>query len=64
MNMNIGPEHSTTAATPGQPSYCTLPMFHPPKSVNDPVNGPGYISNDGHMFECRSPVGMQQAFHV
>ncbi|KAI0246219.1 hypothetical protein BJV78DRAFT_1286673 [Lactifluus subvellereus] len=62
--MCSGAEHSATAATPGQPSYCTLPMFHPPMNLNDPVTGPGYISNDGHMFECRNPVALQQAFHV
>ncbi|KAH9014402.1 hypothetical protein EDB85DRAFT_2295948 [Lactarius pseudohatsudake] len=60
-----GPEHLATAAgAPGQPSYCTLPMFHPPRNPNDPVNGLGYTSNDGHLFECRNPVVMQQAFHV
>lgn len=60
-----GQEHSAPAAGgPGQPSYCTLPMFHPPRNPNDPVNGLGYTSNDGHLFECRNPVVMQQAFHV
>jgi hypothetical protein len=60
-----GQEHSAAAAGgPGQPSYCTLPMFHPPRNPNDPVNGLGYTSNDGHLFECRNPVVMQQAFHV
>jgi hypothetical protein len=56
-----GPEHSGADA---QPSYCTLPMFHPDKGANDPVDGLGYISNDGHMFSCRNPVVLQQAFHV
>ncbi|KAH9047121.1 hypothetical protein EDB84DRAFT_1462824 [Lactarius hengduanensis] len=59
--MCSGPEHS---ATSGQPSYCTLPLFHPQKRLEDPVNGSGYISNDGHLFDCRSPAVMQQAFHV
>ena len=60
-----GQEHSAAAASgPGQPSYCTLPMFHPPRNPNDPVTGLGYTSNDGHLFECRNPVVMQQAFHV
>ena len=60
-----GQEHSAAAAGgPGQPSYCTLPMFHPPRNPNDPVNGLGYTSNDGHLFECRNPIVMQQAFHV
>lgn len=62
--MCSGPEHSATGAGSGQSSYCTLPLFHPPKRLEDHVNGPGYISNDGHLFDCRSPVVMQQAFHV
>jgi len=41
-----------------------LPMFHPSRNPTDPVNGLGYISNDGHLFECNNPVLMQQAFHV
>ena len=61
---NLGPEHSGTPAGTGQPSYCTLSMFHPSKNPTDAVNGLGYISNDGHLFECNNPVVMQQAFHV
>ncbi|KAF8260139.1 hypothetical protein EI94DRAFT_1897819 [Lactarius quietus] len=56
-----GSEHSAADA---QPSYCTLPMFHPLKSSNDPVDGLGYISNDGHLFSCRNPAVLQQSFHV
>ncbi|KAI0253465.1 hypothetical protein BJV78DRAFT_1153081 [Lactifluus subvellereus] len=59
--MCSGPEHSTGS---GKPSYCTLSMFHPPRNLGDPVDGHGYISNDGHLFECKNPVVMQQAFHV
>ncbi|KAI0250874.1 hypothetical protein BJV78DRAFT_526274 [Lactifluus subvellereus] len=62
--MCSGPEHSGTAAGTGQPSYCILPMFHSARNPNDPVDGLGYISNDGHLFECNNPVVMQQAFHV
>ncbi|KAI9443938.1 hypothetical protein H4582DRAFT_1807523, partial [Lactarius indigo] len=64
--MCSGPEHSAAemAHAQPQPSYCTLPMFHPPKSTNDPMDGPGYISSDGHMFSCKNPVVVQQAFHV
>ncbi|KAH9056504.1 hypothetical protein EDB87DRAFT_1219618 [Lactarius vividus] len=58
-----GSEHSATDAVPAQPSYCLLPMFHPPKSTNDPVEGLGYISSDGHMFSCENPAELQ-AFHV
>ncbi|EIW81351.1 hypothetical protein CONPUDRAFT_82336 [Coniophora puteana RWD-64-598 SS2] len=55
-----GPEHTAPGA---MPSYCTLPMFHPPR---DPTTAPatGYVSSDGHMFTCRNPVVLQQAFHV
>ena len=60
----LGPEHSGTSPGTGQPSHCTLPMFHPPKNPSDAVNGLGYVSNDGHLFECNNPVVMQQAFHV
>ncbi|TFY77300.1 hypothetical protein EWM64_g6712 [Hericium alpestre] len=59
-----GPEHAATATAPAQPSFCTLPMFHPPQNPNTAVAGMGHISNDGHQFSCRNPVVMQQAFHV
>jgi len=39
-------------------------MFHPPKSTNDPADGVGHISNDGHMYLCKNPAKLQQAFHV
>jgi hypothetical protein len=47
-------------------------MFHPLKSTDDPVHevglaeevASGYISNDGHMFSCKNPAIVQQAFHV
>ncbi|KAH9166548.1 hypothetical protein EDB89DRAFT_2232826 [Lactarius sanguifluus] len=58
-----GIEHLATDAAPAQPSYCSLPMFHPPKSTNDPADGLGYISKDGHMFSCENPAELQ-AFHV
>jgi len=59
-----GTEHSATADAPGQPSYCTLHMFHRPKGVRKSFEGSGYISNDGHIFNCANPVVLQQAFHV
>ncbi|KAI9511012.1 hypothetical protein F5148DRAFT_1174723 [Russula earlei] len=62
--MCSGPEHLAMRAGTGQPSYCTLHMFHAPRSPNDPVKGLGYISDDGHLFECNKPVVMQQTFHV
>ncbi|KIO11026.1 hypothetical protein M404DRAFT_127237 [Pisolithus tinctorius Marx 270] len=62
--MCSGPEHAGDAGNLAQPSYCTLPMFHPPADVNAGAPAVGYISNDGHHFACRNPVVMQQAFHV
>jgi len=58
-----GPEHAGTATSPPHPSYCTLQIFHPPHTSNRGV-GLGYVSNDGHIFSCKNPAVMQQAFHV
>ncbi|KAK0467152.1 uncharacterized protein EV420DRAFT_1507486 [Desarmillaria tabescens] len=58
-----GPEHAGNGTNPGQPSYCTLPLFHPPETSNQRV-GLGYLSNDGHVFPCKNPAVLQQAFHV
>ncbi|KAJ7117660.1 hypothetical protein C8R44DRAFT_791229 [Mycena epipterygia] len=54
-------EHAGTAANPPHPSYCTLPLFHPRATR---AAGLGYLSNDGHVFNCKNPSVMQQAFHV
>ncbi|KAI6101021.1 hypothetical protein EDD16DRAFT_1844403 [Pisolithus croceorrhizus] len=62
--MCSGPEHAGDAGNLAQPSYCTLPLFHPPANLNAGAPAVGYISNDGHHFACRNPVVMQQAFHV
>lgn len=62
-SMCSGPEHAATANQTAQPSYCTLPLFHPPYSA-DQLTGLGYVSNDGHLFSCKNPIVMQQAFHV
>jgi hypothetical protein len=62
--MCSGPEHAATTASAGQPSYCTLAMFHAPMNANSPPAGLGYISHDGHHFSCKNPIVMQQAFHV
>jgi hypothetical protein len=63
-SMCSGPEHTAAAGNAAQPSYCTLPLFHPPMDPNNAQVGLGYVSNDGHIFSCRNPVIMQQAFHV
>ncbi|KAI6143616.1 hypothetical protein BKA82DRAFT_3983845 [Pisolithus tinctorius] len=62
--MCSGPEHVGDAGNLAQPSYCTLPMFHPLTDLNAVAPAAGYISNDGHHFACRNPAVMQQAFHV
>ncbi|KAF9230708.1 hypothetical protein BU15DRAFT_91059 [Melanogaster broomeanus] len=62
--MCSGPEHSAAGGNPALPSYCVLPLFHPPLDANTAPAGMGYISHDGHQFSCRNPVVMQQAFHV
>ncbi|KAJ7698920.1 hypothetical protein B0H17DRAFT_1049693 [Mycena rosella] len=54
-------EHAGTATNPPHPSYCTLPLFHLPATR---TAGLGYLSNDGHVFNCKNPSVMQQAFHV
>ncbi|KAF9220065.1 hypothetical protein BS17DRAFT_739840 [Gyrodon lividus] len=62
--MCSGPEHSAAAGNPAQPSYCTLPIFHERRNPAGPSPSMGYVSNDGHVFSCKNPVVMQQAFHV
>jgi len=59
-----GPEHSATGGGSGQPSYFTLPMFHAPGSSNITPADFGYVSSDGHLFSCKNPIVLQQAFHV
>ncbi|KDQ64238.1 hypothetical protein JAAARDRAFT_201615 [Jaapia argillacea MUCL 33604] len=58
------PEHSANANAAAQPSYCSLPVFHPPQRLDQAPAGLGYVSNDGHSFLCRNPAVMKQAFHV
>ncbi|KAH7908406.1 hypothetical protein BJ138DRAFT_1012879 [Hygrophoropsis aurantiaca] len=53
--MCAGPEHTAAGGGPGQPSYCTLPLFHAPRNASSTPEF-GYVSNDGHMFSCRNPV--------
>ncbi|CUA74085.1 hypothetical protein RSOLAG22IIIB_10970 [Rhizoctonia solani] len=57
-----GPEHEATATSAASPSYCTLPMFHPPQHPG--VTPTGYTSVDGHSFKCRHPSRLQQAYHI
>ncbi|KAI1789535.1 hypothetical protein LXA43DRAFT_892776, partial [Ganoderma leucocontextum] len=60
-----GPEHDPTTHPRAQPSYCMLPILHRRQPLDQvPANGLGYVSNDGHAFECRNPAVLRQAFHV
>ncbi|KAG1768958.1 hypothetical protein EDD22DRAFT_843764 [Suillus occidentalis] len=51
-SMCSGPEHTAAAGNTAQPSYCTLPLFHPP------------VDPHGVQVGLGNPVVMQQAFHV
>ncbi|KAG8930696.1 hypothetical protein FRC01_002390, partial [Tulasnella sp. 417] len=60
-----GPEHQATATQPARPSFCTLPIFHPPHPINWQAPGNStYVSGDGHSFGCPNPNNLRQAFHV
>ncbi|KAG8793625.1 hypothetical protein FRC12_002185 [Ceratobasidium sp. 428] len=58
-----GPEHEATATTAASPSYCTLPIFHAPQAQR-PAPPNGHVSLDGHLFDCRNPSRLHQAYHV
>ncbi|KAH8114634.1 hypothetical protein DFH11DRAFT_1508479 [Phellopilus nigrolimitatus] len=63
--MCSGPEHQATATSAAQPSYCSLPIFHPPATLSQvPSGSNGYLSNDGHVFLCKNPALLLRAFHV
>ncbi|KAF8270147.1 hypothetical protein EI94DRAFT_1723596, partial [Lactarius quietus] len=60
-----GAEHTTGLdGVKGQPSSCTLPIFHAPLSITNMPPGLGYVSNDGHHFACKNPALLWPAFHV
>ncbi|KDQ16739.1 hypothetical protein BOTBODRAFT_239256 [Botryobasidium botryosum FD-172 SS1] len=61
-----GPEHDTTIDSHAKPSLCTLPIFHllqPQPTAPSELTG-GYISADGHMFDCANPANLRQSYHV
>jgi hypothetical protein len=42
-----------------------LSLFHAPLNPNSiPPNGYGYISLDGHHFNCENPSTREAAFHI
>ncbi|KAF8483069.1 hypothetical protein JB92DRAFT_3033310 [Gautieria morchelliformis] len=59
-----GPEHEASQGVAAQQPYCTLPMFHDPQSITQPSSAQGYVSADGHNFECKDPSVGHQSFHV
>ncbi|KAG9094852.1 hypothetical protein FRC06_010424, partial [Ceratobasidium sp. 370] len=63
--MCADPEHEATTSTAARPSYCKLPIFHrsePPRPGSTSNNG--YVSLDGHLFDCSDPAQLQRAYHV
>ncbi|KDN38013.1 hypothetical protein RSAG8_09786, partial [Rhizoctonia solani AG-8 WAC10335] len=58
-----GPEHEATATNAAIPSYCTLPIFHPPEPQQQ-VALTGHVSRDGHAFDCQNPSRLHQAYHI
>ncbi|KAG8962040.1 hypothetical protein FRC05_005627 [Tulasnella sp. 425] len=60
-----GPEHQATATAPARPSFCALPIFHPPHPTDSqPPGNSTYVSGDGHLFGCPDPNNLRQAFHI
>ncbi|KAG9021281.1 hypothetical protein FRB95_002446 [Tulasnella sp. JGI-2019a] len=59
-----GPEHEESEEGPARPSYCTLPIFHPPHPRGWTIDGTSHISGDGHSFACLDPTILRPAFHV
>ncbi|PVF98805.1 hypothetical protein CPB86DRAFT_757922 [Serendipita vermifera] len=45
-----GKEHNSN-----DPSYCVLPLFHPPADRSD-IRPGCYLSKDGHIYECEDPT--------
>ncbi|PKY52171.1 hypothetical protein RhiirA4_469637 [Rhizophagus irregularis] len=54
-----------SSAPPSTKSFCELQLFHAPfKPSPNPPNGYGYISLDGHHFNCENPSTREAAFHI
>ncbi|CUA74250.1 Sterol 3-beta-glucosyltransferase [Rhizoctonia solani] len=58
-----GPEHRANSSTPANPSYCTMAIFHKPVSSST-IPKKGYVSTDGHVFECNNPFQDTQNYHI
>ncbi|KAG9032049.1 hypothetical protein FS837_002823 [Tulasnella sp. UAMH 9824] len=59
--MAEGREHASYSGNFTGPSYCTLPIFHPPQTDAATVDTSQHISSDGHHFNCPDPAAL---FHV
>ncbi|PKC68807.1 hypothetical protein RhiirA1_456805 [Rhizophagus irregularis] len=52
-------------APPPTKSFCELQLFHTPLNPSsNPPNDYGYISLDGHHFDCENPSTREAAFHI
>ncbi|KAF8549816.1 hypothetical protein OG21DRAFT_1447416 [Imleria badia] len=63
-SMCAGTEHTDSGWKSAVPSFCILPLFHPPLSASGAPPKHGYISRDGHQFSCKNPASVQQPFHI
>ncbi|GBC07437.1 hypothetical protein RclHR1_07470002 [Rhizophagus clarus] len=53
------------SAPPPTKSFCELQLFHVPLNPSsNPPNDYGYISLDGHHFDCENPSTREAAFHI
>lgn len=60
-----GEEHQANNNTPARPSFCNMPIFHAQATAADlTASELGYVSQDGHLYGCKNPATMQQAFHM
>ncbi|PKC01948.1 hypothetical protein RhiirA5_504316 [Rhizophagus irregularis] len=54
-----------SSAPPPTKSFCELQLFHAPHNPSsNPPDGYGYISLDGHHFNCENPSTREAAFHI
>lgn len=59
--VHLGPEHADMASH----SFCTQNIFHAPLALGTvPDNALGYVSHDGHSYDCKDPALLHQSFHV
>ncbi|CAG8434680.1 7782_t:CDS:10 [Diversispora eburnea] len=54
-----------SSGVPPSKSYCQLEIFHDPVDSSAPPPGNyGYVSLDGHHFNCDNPVTREATFHI